>query len=142
MEEKRWDAVPNHRLGKSGESFADWILITLGYEVFRPIMDDGHGIDRVVRERSGRKWDAQVKAARNEKAVILRKDKFPLREDMALVLVHFQRGQEFPDFYRVPATAWKNLAGPFCERTSDGRACWCLDLSRGLENLRQYLMTT
>jgi hypothetical protein len=99
-----WSRLNRLQLGRYAEYVVKMELVLRGCDVFTSEVDD-HGIDFVVRTRSGRHFDVQVKSFRLEAGkgapyVFLQKRKFEVGPSLLLALVQFVDGEP-PILYLV-----------------------------------------
>lgn len=95
-----WSHLNRLQLGKYAEYLVKMEFVLCGCDVFTAEVDD-HGIDLVVRTRSGKHFDVQVKSFRQDTGyVFLQKSKFTIHPSSLLVLVQFIDGGS-PTLYLV-----------------------------------------
>jgi hypothetical protein len=93
-ERHNWSRLNKLQLGKYAEYLVKMEFLLWGCDVFTSEVDD-HGIDFVVRTRSGRHYDIQVKSYRaaSNSYVYLPKSTFTIADHSLLVLVQFVDGE-------------------------------------------------
>ncbi|MEG6512510.1 DUF4365 domain-containing protein [Desulforamulus ruminis] len=90
-----------------------------GFEVYTSEVDD-HGIDFIVKTKSGRFLEVQVKAIRQTNYVYMQKEKWDINNsDTYLTLLLFEDGR-LPEVYLIPATDWKQPNDLLCDKDYEG----------------------
>jgi hypothetical protein len=100
-----WSKLSHLQLGKYGEYFAKMEAVKCGLDVYTAEVDD-KGIDFVARNQNGKYFEIQVKSARNNNYVFMRKEVFSPRENLYLALLIF--GKEVPAIILIPSMDWAN----------------------------------
>lgn len=117
----KWIELNNLQLGRYGEYFAKMEFASYGLDVYTSEVDD-HGIDFVVKNKSGKFFEIQVKAIRLEKTgyVFMRKDRFDISQDnLLLMLLLFKEGK-MPKSYLIPSKEWVIKNDLFRDREYEG----------------------
>jgi hypothetical protein len=101
-----WSRLNRQQLGKYAEYLAKMEFLLHGCDVYTSEVDD-HGIDFVIRTRTGRHYDVQVKSYRlvqgkTNPYIFLPKSKFEISPQSLLVLVQF-REQEPASLFMIPS---------------------------------------
>ena len=109
MPNTSWSKLSPLQLGRYGEYFAKMEFTSYGFDVYTSEVDD-HGVDFVVKNRSGAFFEVQVKSVRNDNYVFIKKDKIVLDDKHLVFYIRFIDG-ELPDCYIFPATVWSNPDG-------------------------------
>lgn len=77
------------------------------------------GIDFIVKDKKGRFSEIQVKSLRGTGYVFAQKSKFNINNrNLLMALLIFKEGQ-MPDFFLIPAEAWKVPNDVFVDRDYD-----------------------
>jgi len=106
-----WSRLNRLQLGKYAEYLVKMEFALCGCDVFTAEVDD-HGIDFVIRTRSGNHYDVQVKSFRPETGyVFLQKAKFRIHPSTLLALVRFVDG-EAPTIYLVRSCSESDASCP------------------------------
>ena len=79
-------------------------FVKYGFDVYSAEVDD-KGIDFVVRNRSDKFFEIQVKSIRNKSYVFMRKEVFAPKENLYLALLVFGK-EEQPIFALIPSLIW------------------------------------
>jgi len=101
-----WSNLNHLQLGKYAEYYVKMMFLMYGFDVYTPEVDD-KGIDFIIVNGSGNVFKMQVKSIRGMNYVFVHKDKFPLSNDLFLVLVVFNDGK-LPEIYLIPSIDWSN----------------------------------
>ncbi|MEK5161218.1 DUF4365 domain-containing protein [Paenibacillus urinalis] len=118
MPNTNWGALNSLQLGRYAEYFAKMEFASYGLEVFSSEVDD-RGIDFIVKDKTGRFIEIQVKSLRGTGYVFAQKSKFNIQNsNLYLALVIFMDGQ-MPDFFLLPAEVWKAPNEVFVDRNYD-----------------------
>ncbi|MBS1828813.1 MAG: DUF4365 domain-containing protein [Acidobacteria bacterium] len=101
-----WSRLNRLQLGRYAEYLVKMEFVLFGCDVFSSEVDD-HGIDFVIRTRTGNHYDVQVKSFRLEAGkgtpyVFLQKSKFVIDPRLVLVLVQFVGGEP-PSLWMIPS---------------------------------------
>lgn len=90
-----------------------------GFEIYTSEVDD-HGIDFIVKTKSGIFLEIQVKSILKTKYVFMQKEKWNVESPTTyLSLLLFENGK-LPEAYLIPATAWKNPNTLLCDKDYEG----------------------
>ena len=143
MERYNWKILNRQQVGTFTEYFVKMELTMFGFQVFTTEVDD-RGIDFIARFEKGPFLEIQVKSVRDSKYVFMRKDKFPLADNLYLALRVLKQGKP-PILYLIPSTAWGDIqAGDntFVDREYVGKASrpeWGINLSaKNLPRLEEF----
>jgi len=106
FEDFSWSSLNKTQLGRYAEYLVKMEFVLCGFDVFTSEVDD-HGIDLVVRTKTGNHYDIQVKSFRHGPGkstpyVFIQKQKFKIHPSLFLALVQFVSGQT-PTLYLVPS---------------------------------------
>lgn len=114
-----WSKLNHLQLGRYAEYYAKMEFASYGFEVYSSEVDD-HGVDFIAKMPGEKKYfEVQVKSVRNYGYTYIAKSKMPeLSEDRLVCFLHFVDGYS-PDFFVIPATAWKSKKAIFVERNYD-----------------------
>jgi len=127
-----WSKLSHLQLGKYGEYFAKMEFTRAGFDVYTSEVDD-KGIDFIIRKDDNEHYDIQVKSARNNNYVFMRKEVFNLRKNMFLALLLFEDGS-VPTLCLVPSIDWKNKKHPaLVEKNYEGKKSkpeWGLNMNK------------
>lgn len=105
--------------GKLAETIAAAALLSLGFEVYAPLVDD-HGVDFLAK-RPGSKnyYEIQVKGTAKDSPVNIPQNKTnPLPENRLLCLVRLDADIQ-PDIYLIPYSVWDSPNQVFVKRDYD-----------------------
>lgn len=115
MPDMNWSRLNSLQIGRYAEYYAKMEFASFGFEVYTSEVDD-HGIDFVAKVRNGKFLEVQVKSIRDSSYVLMRKDRWNIRnENLYLVLLVFEDGK-LPDVFLIPSTAWVNESPLFRSR--------------------------
>ncbi len=118
MPNMNWAVLNSLQLGKYAEYFAKMEFASFGLEVFSSEVDD-RGIDFIVKDKTGRFSEIQVKSLRGTGYVFAQKSKFNISNpNLYMALLIFKEGQ-MPDFFLIPSEAWKIPNEIFVDRNYD-----------------------
>lgn len=110
-----WSKLNSLQLGRYAVYYAKMEFASYGFEVYTSEADD-HGVDFIVKTKSGRFLEIQVKSVRQSNYVFMQKSKWNIESpDTFLALLLFEDGK-LPDTYLIPATIWKNKNELFCDK--------------------------
>lgn len=115
MPNSDWSKLNNLQLGRYAEYYAKMEFASYGFEVYTSEVDD-HGVDFIVKTKSGRFLEIQVKSVRQSNYVFMQKSKWNIESPYTfLTLLLFEDGK-LPDTYLIPASTWKTTNGLFCDK--------------------------
>ncbi|WP_339279114.1 DUF4365 domain-containing protein [Paenibacillus sp. FSL W8-1187] len=118
MPNKNWGALNSLQLGRYAEYFAKMEFASYGLEVFSSKVDD-RGIDFIVKDKTGRFMEIQVKSLRGTGYVFAQKSKFNIgNHNLYMALLTFKEGQ-MPDIFLIPSESWKVPNEVFVDRNYD-----------------------
>jgi hypothetical protein len=107
------------QIGRYAEYYAKMEFASYGFDVYTSEVDD-HGIDFIAKTRKGRFLEIQVKSLRKTNYVFMQKTKWDINNpDLYLSLQLFEDDQ-LPEFFLIPAAAWKTPNDLFCDKNYDG----------------------
>jgi len=107
MSNTTWSKLNSLQLGRYAEYYSKMEFASYGFEVYTSEVDD-HGIDFIVKTKSGIFLEIQVKSVLKTKYVFMQKEKWNIESPTTyLSLLLFEDGK-LPETYLIPATAWKN----------------------------------
>lgn len=110
-----WSKLNGLQLGRYAEYYAKMEFASYGFEVYTSEVDD-HGVDFIVKTKSGRFLEIQVKSVRQSNYVFMQKSKWNIESpDTFLTLLLFEDGK-LPETYLIPATTWKTTNELFCDK--------------------------
>ncbi|GAA3653083.1 DUF4365 domain-containing protein [Asaccharospora irregularis] len=113
-----WSKLNSLQLGRYAEYFAKMEFASYGLEVYTCEVDD-HGIDFIVKDKTGRFCEIQVKSLRNKGYVFMAKNKFDIsNKNLYLTLLLFEDGKN-PDIFLIPSAAWEVPNEVFVDRNYD-----------------------
>jgi hypothetical protein len=128
----KWSKLSHLQLGKYGEYFAKMEFTKAGFDVYTSEVDD-KGIDFIIRKDDNEHYDIQVKSARNNNYVFMRKEVFNPRKNLLLALLLFEDGSA-PTLCLVPSIDWKNKKHPvLVEKNYEGKKSkpeWGLNMNK------------
>lgn len=114
-----WTKLNSLQLGRYAEYYAKMEFASYGFEVYTSEVDD-HGIDFIVKSKSGRFLEIQVKSVRKTNYVFMQKTKWNIESsDTFLSLLLFEDGK-LPETYLIPATTWGTPNALFSEKDYEG----------------------
>jgi hypothetical protein len=106
MSNTTWSKLNSLQLGRYAEYYSKMEFASYGFEVYTSEVDD-HGIDFIVKTKSGIFLEIQVKSVLKTKYVFMQKEKWNIESPtIYLSLLLFEDGK-LPETYLIPATAWK-----------------------------------
>jgi hypothetical protein len=106
MSNTTWSKLNSLQLGRYAEYYSKMEFASYGFEVYTSEVDD-HGIDFIVKTKSGIFLEIQVKSVLKTKYVFMQKEKWNIESPTTyLSLLLFEDGK-LPETYLIPATAWK-----------------------------------
>lgn len=118
MPNMNWTILNSLQLGRYAEYFAKMEFASYGLEVFSSEVDD-RGIDFIVKDKTGRFSEIQVKSLRGTGYVFAQKSKFNINNrNLYMALLIFKEGK-MPDFFLIPSEAWKVPNDVFVDRDYD-----------------------
>jgi hypothetical protein len=118
MPNMNWAVLNSLQLGRYAEYFAKMEFASYGLEVFSSEVDD-RGIDFIVKDKTGRFSEIQVKSLRGTGYVFAQKSKFNINNrNLYMALLIFREGK-MPDFFLIPSEAWKAPNEVFVDRNYD-----------------------
>lgn len=140
-----WSELSPLQLGKYAEYLMKMEFLSYGFDVFNTEVDD-KGVDFVIKSKTGKFYEMQVKSSRNLNYVFIKKDKFDINnENLMLVLALFE-DNKMPDVYLIPAIQWKNPNNLLKDKDYEGLKSdpeWGVNLSqKNLELLSKYKIET
>lgn len=105
--------------GKLAETIAAAALLSQGFEVYAPLVDD-HGVDFLVKRPDSKNYyEIQVKGTTKDSPVNIPQDKTsPLPENRLLCLVRLE-ADFHPDIYLIPYSVWDSPNQAFVKRDYD-----------------------
>lgn len=119
MPNTTWSKLNNLQLGRYAEYYSKMEFASYGFAVYTSEVDD-HGIDFIVKTKSGTFLEIQVKSILKTKYVFMQKEKWDIESFTTyLSLLLFEDGK-LPEAYLIPATAWKNPNKLLCDKDYDG----------------------
>ncbi len=109
MPNKQWGKLNNLQLGRYGELYAQMEFLSYGMDVYPSEVDD-HGVDLIVKSKSGKYYEIQVKGMYKTKYVFVKNEYIDdsTREYLVCLMV-FVDEQE-PKMYLIPSDAWKDTS--------------------------------
>ena len=115
MPNTTWSKLNSLQLGRYAEYYAKMEFASYGFDVYTSEVDD-HGIDFIAKTINGRFLEIQVKSVRQTNYVFMQKEKWNTDSpDSYLALLLFEDGR-LPEFYLIPATAWKSCNDLLCDK--------------------------
>jgi hypothetical protein len=111
-----WGSLSGLQLGRYAEYLVKMELTNLGFSVFSAEVDD-RGIDFVVRSKTAKHYDLQVKSSRHLNYVFIQEDKLPEEHNFYLALVLFL--DEGPRLYLIPGPVMREPSPLFKQRRFD-----------------------
>jgi hypothetical protein len=126
-----WKKLNHLQVGRFAEYFVKMEFALYGFQVYTAEVDD-RGIDFIVRHKTGGFHEIQVKSVRGLSYIFMQKDKFPLKPDRLAAIV-LLLGDQPPELYLIPATAWKVPNALLVDRDYEGKKSkpeWGLYLSK------------
>lgn len=118
MPNLNWEVLNRLQIGQYAEYFAKMEFASYGLDVYTSEVDD-HGVDFVVKDKSKRFCEIQVKSLRSSGYVFMRKKHFDISDDnLYLVLILFSNGN-LPDIFLIPAAVWREPKNIFVDRKYD-----------------------
>ena len=119
MPNTTWSKLNSLQLGRYAEYYSKMEFASYGFEVYTSEVDD-HGIDFIVKTKSGIFLEIQVKSILKTKYVFMQKEKWNVDSPTTyLSLLLFEEGK-LPEAYLIPATAWKNPNTLLCDKDYEG----------------------
>jgi len=119
MSNTTWSKLNGLQLGRYAEYYSKMEFASYGFEVYTSEVDD-HGIDFIVKTKSGIFLEIQVKSILKSKYVFMQKEKWDIESPTTyLSLLLFEDGK-LPETYLIPATAWKNPNTLLCDKDYEG----------------------
>jgi len=135
-----WSKLTTMQLGHLAEHIVKVEFFSYGFDVYTPGVDH-HGVDFMARQGHQRAFDIQVKGSREQRSVLIPKEKLILRADLYLALVLFCEGQA-PEVYLINTlTAWEHPDATFSLHPGiKSPPEWAVNFSgRHRERLKDYL---
>ena len=123
-----WSRLTPLQMGQYAEYYAKMEFASYGLDVYTSEVDD-HGVDFVVKDKSGTFYEIQVKSMLKTSYVFIAKDKAVVDERHLVSLLCFKDG-ELPDFYVFPMTVWKNPNEVFKDRANYDKPEWGINYSK------------
>jgi len=106
MEKYDWGKLSALQVGKYAEYYSKMEFTMHGFHVFSSEVDD-HGIDYVVKGKSGVYLEIQVKSLRGKGYIFIQKAKMPhLNANRLVSIVLFNQGK-LPELYLIPSLEWE-----------------------------------
>src|SRR6185369_12911720 len=106
MEKYDWKILSALQVGKYAEYYSKMEFTMHGFHVFSSEVDD-HGIDYVVKGKSGDYIEIQVKSLRGKGYIFIQKAKMPdLKTNRLISVVLFNQGK-LPELYLIPSLEWE-----------------------------------
>ena len=141
MSNTTWSKLNSLQLGKYAEYYSKMEFASYGFEVYTSEVDD-HGIDFIVKTKSGIFLEIQVKSVLKTKYVFMQKEKWNIESPTTyLSLLLFEDGK-LPETYLIPATAWKTPSVLLGDKDYEGlksKPEYGLNLSkRNMQLLQEY----
>lgn len=141
MSNTTWSKLNSLQLGKYAEYYSKMEFASYGFEVYTSEVDD-HGIDFIVKTKSGIFLEIQVKSVLKTKYVFMQKEKWDIESPTTyLSLLLFEDGK-LPETYLIPATAWKTPSVLLGDKNYEGlksKPEYGLNLSkRNMQLLQEY----
>lgn len=107
MPNNNWSTLNRLQLGRYAEYIAKMEFASYGLEVFTSEVDD-RGIDFIVKDKTGRFLEIQVKSKSVKGYVYAEKVKFNIENrSLFMVLIIFNEGM-IPELFLIPAEIWKH----------------------------------
>ena len=107
-----WSNMGPLPLGEFAEFYAQTELLSYGLDVYPSRVDD-HAVDFIIKDKSGRFKEIQVKSVYKGKYAYVSKDKMHISKDNPVIkndyywfFIHFVDG-EMPKTYIIPGTDWE-----------------------------------
>lgn len=101
-----WSRLNHLQLGKYAEYYSKMEFSSYGCDVYTSEVDD-HGVDFIVKNKSGNFKEIQVKSVRQNNYTFMHQEKFNINDSsLYLVLLIFKDG-ELPSIYLIPSCVWK-----------------------------------
>lgn len=107
------------KLGKCGELYAQYLLETMGYEVYHPFVDN-HGIDLIATKSDGSKLLVQVKTVKEGNYSFVQRDNF-YRDDNFVVFYIRVDKDGVPYVFVYPSKVWPEESESEITSSYDGR---------------------
>jgi hypothetical protein len=118
MPNTKWSMLNSLQIGRYAEYYAKMEFASYGFDVYTSEVDD-HGIDFIAKTKRGRFLEIQVKSLRTN-YVFMQKTKWDINNsDLYLSLLLFV-DDRLPEFYLIPAAAWKTPNDLFCDKDYEG----------------------
>ena len=141
MSNTTWSKLNRLQLGRYAEYYSKMEFASYGFEVYTSEVDD-HGIDFIVKTKSGIFLEIQVKSVLKTKYVFMQKEKWDIESPTTyLSLLLFEDGK-LPETYLIPATAWKTPSVLLGDKDYEGlksKPEYGLNLSkRNMQLLQEY----
>lgn len=114
MPNMKWSELSSMQLGQYAEYYTKMEFASYGYDVYTSEVDD-HGVDFVVKNKTGEFLEVQVKSLLKADYVYMQKNKICIDEHHLVCFLRFIDG-EMPKVYIIPATVWKYPNAVFVDR--------------------------
>lgn len=110
-----WSSLSGLQLGRYGEYYAKMLFTAYGYEVYSSEVDD-HGVDFIVKNKSGKIFEVQVKTICRTGYMFIKKNKIVIDDQHLVALIRLKDNEE-PEMFVFPASVWKNPNPVFKDRS-------------------------
>ena len=142
MPNMEWSQLSKMQLGRYAEYYAKMEFTSYGFEVYTSEVDD-HGLDFIIKSpNKDTFYEIQVKSIRDKGYIFIEKTKMANLDNTRLVCVLRFTDGNLPEFYIIPASAWKQPNDLLVDRNynnTKSKPEWGINISKkNLELLNNY----
>lgn len=119
MPNLNWSMLNSLQLGRYAEYYAKMEFASHGLDVYTSEVDD-HGIDFIIKTKSGRFLEIQVKSVRQTNYVFMQKEKWNIEDANTYLALLLFKDEKLPNVYLIPAMAWKTPSSLLCDKDYEG----------------------
>ena len=119
MPNLNWSMLNSLQLGRYAEYYAKMEFASHGLDVYASEVDD-HGIDFIIKTKSGRFLEIQVKSVRQTNYVFMQKEKWNIEDANTYLALLLFKDEKLPNVYLIPAMAWKTPSSLLCDKDYEG----------------------